>query len=176
MSRNIITRISAIPPIQRQSMIQLGVTLTVTLFGFLSTMLFSHLLGSDLMGVYYLFLAYYGVFNGVFNMIGDAGFGGAAVKRISEGKDQNEYLTAYAVLRFLLIIVSTLILLAISPYFVDLKEYDLIPWIIAALAAAQRLPRHSLGTPLPTEFTALVTSASGILPQASMSLSASSFR
>ena len=132
MSRNIVTRISAIPPIQRQSMIQLGVTLAITLFGFLSTMLFSHLLGEDLMGVYYLFLAYYGVFN----MIGDAGFGGAAVKRISEGKDQNEYLTAYAVLRFLLIIVSTLILLAISPYFVDLKEYDLIPWIIAALAAA----------------------------------------
>lgn len=132
MPRNIVTRISAIPPIQRQSMIQLGVTLAITLFGFLSTMLFSHLLGEDLMGVYYLFLAYYGVFN----MIGDAGFGGAAVKRISEGKDQNEYLTAYAVLRFLLIIISTLILLAISPYFVDLKDYDLIPWIIAALAAA----------------------------------------
>ncbi|HJK62534.1 MAG TPA: oligosaccharide flippase family protein, partial [Methanocorpusculum sp.] len=121
MSRNIVTRISAIPPIQRQSMIQLGVTLAITLFGFLSTMLFSHLLGADLMGVYYLFLAYYGVFN----MIGDAGFGGAAVKRISEGKDQNEYLTAYAVLRFLLIIVSTRILLAISPDFVDRKEYDL---------------------------------------------------
>ena len=52
MPRNIVTRISAIPPIQRQSMIQLGVTLAITLFGFLSTMLFSHLLGSDLMGVY----------------------------------------------------------------------------------------------------------------------------
>ena len=38
MSRNIVTRISAIPPIQRQSMIQLGVTLAITLFGFLSTM------------------------------------------------------------------------------------------------------------------------------------------
>ena len=113
-------------------MIQLGVTLVITLFGFISTMLFSHLLGANLMGVYYLFLAYYGVFN----MIGDAGFGGAAIKRISEGKDQNEYLTAYAVLRFLLIIISTLILLAISPYFVDLKEYELVPWIIIALATS----------------------------------------
>ncbi len=84
------------------------------------------------MGVYYLFITYYGIFN----MIGDAGFGGAAVKRISEGQDQNEYLTAYAVLRFLLIIASTLILLTVSPYFVDLKEYELVPWIIAALAAA----------------------------------------
>ncbi|MCZ0860810.1 flippase [Methanocorpusculum sp. MG] len=132
MPSHIVNRISGIPPIQRQSMIQLGVTIAVTLFGFASTMLFSHILGKDLMGVYYLFLAYYGVFN----MIGDAGFGGAAVKRISEGNDQNEYLTAYATLRFLLIIVSTLILLAVSPYFVDLKEYELVPWIIAALAAA----------------------------------------
>ena len=95
-------------------------------------MLFSHLLGKDLMGVYYLFLAYYGIFN----MIGDGGFGQAAVKRISEGKEQNEYLTAYATLRVLLIIVSTLLLLVLSPFFVDIQEYNLIPWIIAALAAA----------------------------------------
>jgi len=132
MPPQIINRISGIPPIQRQSMIQFSVTIAITLFGFISTMLFTHILGKDLMGVYYLFLAYYGVFN----MIGDAGFGGAAVKRISEGKDQNEYLTAYAALRFLLLIISTLILLAVSPYFVDLKEYELVPWIIAALAAA----------------------------------------
>lgn len=128
----IITRISQIPPIQRQSMIQIGVTIAITLFGFLSTMLFSHLLGKELMGVYFLFLSYFGIFN----MIGDGGFGSAAVKRISEGKDQNEYLTAYATLRLLLIIVSTLLLLAIGPHFVDLRNYNMIPWIIAALAAA----------------------------------------
>lgn len=132
MTTQIITRISNIPPIQRQSMIQLGVTVAITLFGFLSTMLFSHVLGKDIMGVYFLFLAYFGIFN----MIGDGGFGSAAVKRISEGKDQNEYLTAYATLRLLLIIVSTLLLLAVSPYFVDLKNYELVPWIIAALIAA----------------------------------------
>lgn len=128
----IISRISAIPPIQRQSMIQLGSTIAITLFGFISTMLFSHILGKDLMGVYYLFLTYFGIFN----MLGDAGFGGAAVKRISEGKDQNEYLSAYVTLRLLLIIVSTLILLTVSPFFVDLKDYNLVPWIIAALTAA----------------------------------------
>ncbi|MDU9375478.1 lipid II flippase MurJ [Methanocorpusculaceae archaeon Sp1] len=128
----IISRISSIPPIQRQSMIQISVTIAITLLGFLSTMLFTHFLGKDLMGVYFLFLAYFGIFN----MIGDGGFGTAAVKRISEGKDQNEYITAYATLRFLLIIVSTLLLLVIGPYFVDLEGYNMIPWIIAALAAA----------------------------------------
>ena len=132
MPPEIISRISAIPPIQRQSMIQLGSTIAITLFGFISTMLFSHILGKDLMGVYYLFLTYFGIFN----MLGDAGFGGAAVKRISEGNDQNEYLSAYVTLRLLLIIVSTLILLTVSPFFVDLKDYNLVPWIIVALTAS----------------------------------------
>ena len=84
------------------------------------------------MGVYYLFLAYYGIFN----MIGDGGFGQAAVKRISEGKEQNEYLTAYACLRGILIVISTVILLTISPLFIDLQEYNIVPCIIITLAAA----------------------------------------
>ncbi len=132
MSKPIITNIMRIPAIQRQITLYLLSTIGITLFGFISTMLFSHILGKDLMGVYYLFLAYYEVFN----MIGDGGFGQAAVKRISEGNDQNAYLTAYVALRALLIIVSTLILLLISPYFVDLQSYDFVLWIIIALTAS----------------------------------------
>ena len=121
-----------LPAIQRQSTLSLIFTLAITGVGFLSTMLFSHVLGKDLMGVYYLFLAYYGIFN----MIGDGGFWQAAVKRISEGREQNAYLTAYACLRSILIIVSTLILLTLSPFFVDLQDYNLIPLIILALVSA----------------------------------------
>ncbi len=132
MSISFISNIMRIPAIQRQSAISLISTIGITLFGFISTMLFSHLLGKDLMGVYYLFLAYYGIFS----MISDGGFGQAAVKRISEGKEQNEYLTAYATLRALLIIVSTLLLLVLSPFFVDIQAYNLIPWIIVALSAS----------------------------------------
>lgn len=127
-----LSNVMRIPAIQRQSTLSLVSTISITLFGFISTMLFSHLLGKDLMGVYYLFLAYYGVFN----MIGDGGFGQAAVKRISEGEDQDAYLTAYVALRALLIIVSTLILLMIRPYFVDLQSYDFVIWIIIALTAS----------------------------------------
>ena len=118
--------------IRRQSTLSLFFTALTTLIGFLSTMFFSHMLGKDLMGVYYLFLAYYGIFN----MIGDGGFWQAAAKRISEGRDQNAYLTAYACLRSILIIVSTLILLVLSPFFVDLQDYNLIPLIIIALLSA----------------------------------------
>lgn len=132
MSIPFISNFMRIPALQRQSTLSLLSTIIITFFGFISTMLFSHLLGKDLMGVYYLFLAYYGIFN----MIGDGGFGQAAVKRISEGNEQNAYLTAYASLRALLITVSTLLLLVLSPFFIDLQSYNLVLWIIAALAAS----------------------------------------
>ena len=140
----IVSRFMRLPAIQRQSTLSLIFTLAITGIGFLSTMLFSHILGKDLMGVYYLFVAYFGIFN----MIGDGGFGQAAVKRISEGAEQNAYLTAYACLRGILTIVSTLILITISPFFVDLKEYELVIWIIIALCAAffgQTITRGVMG-------------------------------
>ena len=139
-----VSRFMRLPAIQRQSTLSLIFTLAITGIGFLSTMLFSHILGKDLMGVYYLFVAYFGIFN----MIGDGGFGQAAVKRISEGAEQNAYLTAYACLRGILTIVSTLILITISPFFVDLKEYELVIWIIIALCAAffgQTITRGVMG-------------------------------
>ena len=139
-----VSRFMRLPAIQRQSTLSLIFTLAITGIGFLSTMLFSHILGKDLMGVYYLFVAYFGIFN----MLGDFGFGQAAVKRISEGAEQNAYLTAYACLRGILTIVSTLILITISPFFVDLKEYELVIWIIIALCAAffgQTITRGVMG-------------------------------
>ncbi|HJJ38859.1 MAG TPA: flippase [Methanocorpusculum sp.] len=132
MNIPVISALMRLSPIKRQSITSLGFTILVTLAGFISTMLFSHLLGKDLMGVYYLFVTYFSVFN----LIGDGGFGGAAVKKISEGKDQNAYFTAYMTLRTILIIVSTVILLAIEPLFVDLSEYHLVPCIIIALVVA----------------------------------------
>ncbi|HJJ28593.1 MAG TPA: flippase [Methanocorpusculum sp.] len=119
-------------PIRRQSLISFGFKLLVTLFGFFSTIFFSRVLGTELMGVYFLFLTYYSIFN----LVGDGGFAVAAIKRISEGHDQNEYMTAYAVLHLILTIVSTLILLIVSPYITELTRYELVPWIIGALAAA----------------------------------------
>ena len=126
------SRLMSLSAIQRQSILSLSSTLAITIFGFISTMLFSHLLGKDLLGVYFLFVAYFSLFN----MIGDGGFGSAAVKRISEGKEQNEYLTAYFCLRGILIIVSTLLLITISPFLVDLQDYDVVFWIVIALIAA----------------------------------------
>ena len=77
--RGYLARVMRIDPIQRQSLISLASTLGLTAVGFLSTMLFAHTVGPAILGAYFLFVAYFSIFN----LIGDGGVGGAAVKRIS---------------------------------------------------------------------------------------------
>ncbi len=131
MFSSILARILNVPDIQRQSMLSIIFFVLITITGFFSTILFSHMLGKDIMGAYYLFITYYGIFN----LFGDAGFGSAAVKRISEGKNQDEYFSAYAVLRCSLLVVSTLLLLTLAPYFIDSSNNGLIIWVVIALVA-----------------------------------------
>jgi len=119
-----------ISPIQRQSLISFVSIIALTFIGYLSTMYFSHVLGPAILGSYFLFLAYYGVFD----LIGDGGFGGAAVKRISEDSEPNQYFSAFIVLRLLLLSGFICILLFFSSYFVDLRESGLFMWLLLALA------------------------------------------
>ena len=73
-----------IDPIKRQSLIHLFTNIAITAIGFLSTVYFARILGPSILGAYFLFLAYFGIFN----LIVDGGFGNAAAKRISEGREQ----------------------------------------------------------------------------------------
>jgi O-antigen/teichoic acid export membrane protein len=118
-----------IKPIQRQSLLALGSLIAVTGFGYISTFYFAHFLGPAVLGSFFLFLAYYGIFD----LIGDGGFGGAAVKRISEGKSQNEYYSAYIILRLILLCLSIVILILISPLLSGIQENGLLFWLIIAL-------------------------------------------
>jgi O-antigen/teichoic acid export membrane protein len=119
----------SIEPIRRQSLISFTKIIGLTALGYLSTMYFAHVLGAAVLGSYYLFLAYYSVFS----LIGDGGFGGAATKRISEGKDENAYFSAFVVLRMVLLVISILILLSLAPYLVDFVATGLLPWLLLAL-------------------------------------------
>jgi len=103
--------------------------LGLTGVGFLSTMYFAHVLGATVLGTYYLFLAYYGVFD----LIADGGFGGAAVKRISEGKEQNEYYSAYLFLRICLLSLAIIVLIAGHPYLKGLETLNVFYWLTLAL-------------------------------------------
>ena len=125
----IISRILSIKPVQRQSMISLFWQIAYTGIGFLSTMYFAHTVGASILGAYFLFMAYYGIVT----LFVDGGFGNAAVKRISEGHDSNEYLSAYFVLRTVFTILTIIFLLLLRSYFVDLRASGMFIWLIIAL-------------------------------------------
>lgn len=118
-----------IDPVQRQSVISLASTLGLTAIGFLATMFFAHTVGPSILGAYFIFVAYYSVFN----LLGDGGFGGAAVKRISEGEDQNAFFTAFVFLRVMLVVVSVGFLFIAQPYLTDLTSSGVFPWLVIAL-------------------------------------------
>jgi len=116
-------------PVRRQSLIHVGTNITITAIGFLSTFYFAHVLGPSILGAYFLFLAYFGIFT----LISDGGIGGATAKRMSEGKEQEEFYSASAMLRLLLLFGSLLFLFAIQPYLVDLNSSDLFWWLVIAV-------------------------------------------
>ncbi len=115
--------------IQRQSVISLSTTIALTVIGFLSTIYFAHTLGPEPLGAYFLFLAYFGILN----LVGDGGFGGAAVKRISEGKERDKYFSAFSLIRIILIALSVSFLLVAEPYFKDLTSSGVFFWLMLAL-------------------------------------------
>ncbi|WP_342677058.1 flippase [Methanofollis sp. UBA420] len=118
-----------IDPLHRQSIISLFSTISVTAIGFIATMYFAHTLGPSIYGIYSLFLAYYSIFT----LLGDGGFGGAAVKRISEGKEQNAHFTAFLFLRITFLAVSATAVLALSDYLMTEGATGMVPWLILAL-------------------------------------------
>lgn len=116
-------------PVQRQSLLTLASMAGVSAVGYLATIYFAHSLGPGIMGLYFTFLAYYGIFD----LIGDGGLGSAAAKRISEGKEQNEYYSAYVALRCLLLVISVLFCILFFPYLPGLQGSGILPWMLLAL-------------------------------------------
>jgi O-antigen/teichoic acid export membrane protein len=131
-----------ISSIQRQSVITLSSTIALTGIGFLTTIYFAHALGPAPLGAYFLFLAYYGILN----LIGDGGFGGAAVKRISEGKEPDEYFSAFVFIRIVLIALSVSVLLVAEPYLQDITSSGVFFWLLLALIISVFSSSTAIGT------------------------------
>jgi O-antigen/teichoic acid export membrane protein len=123
------SRLMSLEPIRRQALISLCNIIGYTVLGYIATMYLAHVLGPAILGAYYLFFSYFSIFS----LIGDGGFGGAATKRISEGKDPDAFFTAYVALRVVLLAISIIAILVISPYLVDFVASGLLPWLILAL-------------------------------------------
>lgn len=119
----------SIGAVQRQSIISFIWQIALTFIGFLSTIYFARTIGASVLGQYYLFLAYFSIVG----MVTDSGFAGAAIKRISEGEEQNEYFSAFVMLRSLFVTVVVIVLVAFRSYFVDIKDSDTLIWLLLAL-------------------------------------------
>ena len=119
----------SVDAIQRQSIVSLIWQIALTFIGFLSTIYFAHAVGASVLGGYFLFLAYLGIIG----LVTDGGFGGAAIKRISEGEEQDAYFSAFVVLRSVFVTLVVVALIAFRSYFVDLNEAGTFIWLILAL-------------------------------------------
>jgi O-antigen/teichoic acid export membrane protein len=126
------SQIMSVDVIQRQAIITFFWQIAFTFIGFLSTMYFAHTIGSSALGSYFLFVAY----NGIFSLITDGGFGGAAVKRISEGEEPDTYFSAYFILRLVFTVIVALILVLFRPYFVDLNNSGMFIWLLLSLVVS----------------------------------------
>jgi O-antigen/teichoic acid export membrane protein len=130
--KTLFSRIMSIEPIRRQSIVSLLWQIGVTAIGFLSTMYFAHAVGATVLGAYYLFIAYFGIIN----LMTDGGFGGASIKRISEGEEQDEYFSASLVLRTLFTIVVIIVLIAFRRHFADISNAGVLVWLMLALVVS----------------------------------------
>jgi len=122
----------SIEPIRRQSIVSLIWQIAFTFIGFLSTMYFARAVGAEVLGAYFLFVAYFKIIS----LMTDGGFGGAAVKRISEGEEPDAYFSAFVVLRSLFVTVIITALIAFRSYFVDLDSAGTFTWLLLALVVS----------------------------------------
>ncbi len=130
--KNFFIRIMSISEVKRQSIASFSSTMACTLFGFISTIYFAHTIGPSILGTYFLFIAYFGITD----MISDGGFGRAAIKRISEGEEQDEYYSAFFVLRIILTILIVVSLIVIKTFISDSINRQLFYWLMLAQFAA----------------------------------------
>lgn len=80
--------------------------LTASLLGFVATIYFARVLGAGALGTYYLLLSVVGWLS----LLGSMGVGGGLIKRISEGSDESEYLSAgVAIMGGFLIVLCVLL-------------------------------------------------------------------
>ena len=103
-----------------------------TFIGFLSTMYFARAVGAEVLGAYFLFLAYFSIIG----LMTDGGFGGAAIKRISEGEEQDAYFSAFVVLRSVFLTLVLTALIAFRELFVDLDSAGTFTWLLVALVVS----------------------------------------
>lgn len=115
--------------IRRQSLIHIFANLAIAAIGLISMSFFAHILGAAVLGVYYLFLAYFETII----IFSDGGFKKATVKRISEGKEKDEFFSASAAMQLFFLVIILGLLFIIKTFTNHLNSTNLFWWLIIAL-------------------------------------------
>lgn len=127
-----LTRLMAISPVRRQSLIGLFTTIGSTLLGFAATVYIAHAAGAEALGAFYLLSAYLGFLL----LASDPGLGGAAAQRIAGRDEPAAYFSAYAAIRAGLAIAIAAGFVVAAPLLVDLGRAGLVSWLALALLAS----------------------------------------
>ncbi|WP_317136953.1 flippase [Methanochimaera problematica] len=125
----IYSNILRINQTSRHTLISLFQMFFITFFGFIATMYIARKTGPEIYGVYSLFIAYYSIIT----ILRNFGFEQAAVKKISEGENQNSYFTAFLAINVISLPILLLILFIIQPYLSSINEYGLFNWMLLAV-------------------------------------------
>ncbi|NJD77466.1 MAG: flippase [Candidatus Methanoperedens sp.] len=128
----VFSRIMDVEPVRRQSLANFILQIAFTFVGFFSTVYFAHAVGANVLGQYFLALAYLGIIG----MVTDGGFGGAAIKRISEGEEPDAYFSAFFILRSLFVTIVVIALIIFRGYFVDLNSTGIFIWLLLAMVVS----------------------------------------
>jgi O-antigen/teichoic acid export membrane protein len=126
--------------VQRHGMMFLLSTVGVTIAGFLATMFYAHRVGAEVLGMFFLFLSYYGILS----LFSESGIGYAGVKRISEGTDPDAFYTACLVLRLIIYFLTIAVFIIFRDLFVDLNQSGFF-WILIAVVGLD-IVNAQLGT------------------------------
>ena len=118
-----------IEPVRRQSIIHLFTNLSITAIGFFAIIYFARVAGASVLGTYFLFTAYFSIFE----LIAYSGLCSAAVKRISEGQDKDEFYSASAILQLILLLIFIGLIFTIKIFLAGPDPEDLYLWLIISL-------------------------------------------
>lgn len=115
--------------IQRSSITVFSSQIAFTIAGFLATMYFAHVLGAEILGMYYLFFTVVSILL----LFMDVGLGGGTIKRISEGKEKSEFFTASLFMHTFTLAVASVVVYLFRDYFSHYIGADILFFLILVL-------------------------------------------
>lgn len=127
--KNLRINIESLETLKRHTILVFFSSFFITIIGYIATFYFTHNLPEADLGQYFVFLSYFNII--VLFMC--SGLGGGFTKRVSEGREKNEYFSAYLFLTIIFLLITLSILYFVSPYVTQINSNSVFDLLILAL-------------------------------------------